>query len=321
MTNLSYMSKNKFYSHGKLLLTSEYLVLDGIPALALPTKKGQWLEVTENETAQITWKSIDDNNLKWFETIIPLPLQDLYSIETSSDSIIHDEEGLGISETLFKILKVAQELNPKFLSDPKGYSIETKLEFNRQWGLGSSSTLINNIAQWADVDAYTLLNKSFGGSGYDIASAKHNSPILYTRKEGKPLVQEIDFKPTFKDSLFFIYLNKKQDSKQSIKHYQSLPLKDFDKAATSITEITHKIVSCDSLEEFNVLVDLHEDIISKIIKTPTVKTNLFSDYAGSVKSLGGWGGDFVLATGSKNDMKYFENKGYQTIIPYTEMIL
>lgn len=321
MTNLSYMSKNKFYSHGKLLLTSEYLVLDGIPALALPTKKGQWLEVTENETMQITWKSIDNNNLKWFQTTIPLPLQDSYSIETSSASIIQDEEGLGISETLFKILKVAQELNPEFLSDPKGYSIETKLEFNRQWGLGSSSTLINNIAQWAEVDAYTLLNKSFGGSGYDIASAKHNCPILYTRKEGKPLVQEIGFNPIFKDSLFFIYLNKKQDSKQSIKHYQSLPLKDFDKAATSITEITHKIVSCNSLKEFNELVDLHEDIISKIIKTPTVKTNLFSDYSGSIKSLGGWGGDFALATGSKNDMKYFEKKGYQTIIPYAEMIL
>ena len=36
---------HKFYSHGKLLLTAEYAVLDGAKALALPTKLGQSLEV------------------------------------------------------------------------------------------------------------------------------------------------------------------------------------------------------------------------------------------------------------------------------------
>jgi len=30
-----------FYSNGKLLITGEYLVLDGAKALALPTKYGQ----------------------------------------------------------------------------------------------------------------------------------------------------------------------------------------------------------------------------------------------------------------------------------------
>ena len=31
----------EFYSHGKLLLTAEYAVLEGVKALAIPTKRGQ----------------------------------------------------------------------------------------------------------------------------------------------------------------------------------------------------------------------------------------------------------------------------------------
>jgi hypothetical protein len=52
--------------------------------------------------------------------------------------------------------------------------------------LGTSSTLINNIAQWFGIDAYELLWKSFGGSGYDIASAQHNKPIVYQLQRANP---------------------------------------------------------------------------------------------------------------------------------------
>ncbi|WP_378181440.1 GYDIA family GHMP kinase [Aquimarina sp. SS2-1] len=313
--------KKSFYSHGKLLLTSEYLVLDGIEALALPTKKGQWLSVEENKSDQLIWKSLDHEGQCWFETKIKLPLISSEQSNILETSILTDEEGLGITETLLEILQVAQELNPEFLSNEKGFTVETRLEFNRNWGLGSSSTLINNIAQWAEIDAFKLLKKSFGGSGYDIASAQHEYPIVYTRKEEKPIVKKANFDPAFKDQLHFVYLNQKQDSKQSIKHYQSLPLKDFDEAAANIKTITDAILNCSSLSAFCVLIDQHEAIISKVIKTPTVKSTLFSDYEGSIKSLGGWGGDFVLVTGSNSDMKYFRNKGYNIIIPYLEMIL
>ncbi|MEW7288986.1 GYDIA family GHMP kinase [Aquimarina sp. 2304DJ70-9] len=313
--------KKSFYSHGKLLLTAEYLVLDSIEALALPCRKGQWLFVEENDTNQIHWKSIDEEGNCWFETEINLPLESVTKDEPSTDPTLSDEEGLGITETLLEILIAAKELNPNFLSSDKGYIVETRLEFHREWGLGSSSTLINNIAQWAKVDAFALLDNSFRGSGYDIACAQHDVPILYNRNEGRPTIKEVSFDPSFKENLFFIYLNQKQDSKASIKHYQSLPLKDFDKAAATITEITHKMLDCSSLHEFETLLASHEEIISKIIKTPTVKSVLFSDYPGSVKSLGGWGGDFVLVTGSKNETSYFIEKGYTTIIPYSEMVL
>jgi len=286
--------KKSFYSHGKLLLSAEYLVLDSIDALALPTKKGQWLFVEESDESYIEWKSIDHGGNTWFHAKINLPLGATNEQKEDIQPILNDEKAFDISETLIKILTESKKLNPNFLSTEKGYRIETRLEFDRTWGLGSSSTLINNIAKWAKVDAFTLLENSFGGSGYDIAAAQYDHPILYNRNEGKPMVKEVSFDPSFKDHLFFIYLNQKQDSKASIKHYQSLPLKEFDS---------------------------HEEIISKIIKTETVKSRLFPDYSRSIKSLGGWGGDFVLATGAKADMDYFKEKGYTTIISYSEMIL
>ncbi|GGX24673.1 GYDIA family GHMP kinase [Aquimarina muelleri] len=306
--------KKSFYSHGKLLLTAEYLVLDGVRALAIPTKKGQWLYIEENDTNQIIWKSFDDKGNCWFETNLILENNTFRPTEDTNKE-------LTITKTLINILTVAKILNPEFLSLKKGYLVETRLEFDRQWGLGSSSTLINNIAQWAKVDAFTLLEKSFGGSGYDIACAQYNSPILYKRNSGKPIITVSSFNPIFQENLFFIYLNQKQDSKESIKHYQSLPLKDFDKAETIINEITSKILDCSSVKRFEILIQSHEETISKIIKTPTVKSVLFPDYSGSIKSLGGWGGDFILVTGNTLEMEYFRKKGYTTIIPYSEMVL
>ncbi len=40
---------------------------------------------------------------------------------------------------------------------------------------------------------------------------------------------------------------------------------------------------------------------------------IFLDYFGQTKSLGAWGGDFILATGNKDTPKYFKNKGYPNL--------
>lgn len=308
-----YMSKKSFYSHGKLLITGEYLVLDGVAALAIPTKLGQHLVIEENNTDQIVWKSLDELGNCWFETNFDITDGKIFPIANKADenTVLH---------TLIKILSAAKELNSDFLSESKGAFIETKLEFNRHWGLGSSSTLLTNIAQWAAIDAFELLEKSFGGSGYDIACAQYDTPIIYKRINSNPIIKETAFQPSFRTSLFFIYLNQKQSSKESIKHYQSLRLKHFDKAAIAVKEITNAILECTMIEEFEKLITDHEQIISTIIKTPTVKSRLFPDYSRAIKSLGGWGGDFILATGTFAEMDYFRAKGYTTIIPYDEMI-
>ena len=198
--------------------------------------------------------------------------------------------------------------------------ITTALNFPRDWGLGTSSTLINNIAQWANIDAYTLLWNAFSGSGYDIACAQHNGPITYQLKDSKPVVHTVDFNPSFKNNLFFIHLNQKQDSRDGIAHYRSQEKEvNLFSTLSQINSITQRILSCSRVGQFEKLIKKHENIISQILGVPTVKEQLFPDYKGAIKSLGAWGGDFILATGNKSTPDYFKEKGYATIIPYSKM--
>ena len=165
-----------FYSNGKLLLTGEYLVLDGAQSLAMPTKFGQDLIIEKIKEPQIIWASFTHEADCWFEAVFDLP-----KLRLSSCTFNSDKEGSAemIAETLLDILQEAKRLNPDFLKTDGGFVIQTKLTFPRNWGLGSSSTLINSVASWANVDAFQLLWNSFKGSGYDIACAQNNTPILY----------------------------------------------------------------------------------------------------------------------------------------------
>ena len=300
-----------YRSNGKLLLTAEYVVLDGANALALPTKYGQSLTVEPFDKPQLNWKSIDHNGEIWFEALITLEKIASKFSSPSSD----------LEKRVIEILHSAIQLNSEFLKNDSGFKVTTKLDFPNNWGLGSSSTLINNIANWANVDAYQLLELTFGGSGYDIACAQYNNPITYQNNPDKTrTVNSIKFNPRFKNELFFVHLNQKQNSRHGIEHYKTNK-QNVTTIIKEINSITDSIINCLSISEFETLITAHEQIISKIINLPTVKLTLFPDYSRAIKSLGAWGGDFVLATGSPDDMSYFKNKGYQTIIPYSEMIL
>ena len=298
-----------FYSNGKLLLTGEYLVLEGAKALALPTKYGQYLTVNSGENQEIHWTSFDKDNSLWFEETISF--KEIIEFNNNNESE---------RETLIKILHEAFLLNPKFLNSSEGYSISTKLTFPKFWGLGTSSTLINNIAQWLEINAFELLKNSFGGSGYDIACAQNDSPIFYQIIDGKPEVEIVNFNPAFSDNLYFVYLNQKQSSKSAIASYYKKQ-NNLSAIFPEINKITIEIAEVTSLEKFQELLQKHENIMSEVLELPTVKENLFSDFDGSIKSLGAWGGDFVLVVSNENPTSYFENKGFETFVYYKDMIL
>ena len=306
-----------FYSNGKLLLTGEYLVLDGTKALAVPTKFGQDLLVESIQEPELVWASFTNTGNCWFEAVFDLP-----KLRLKSASFNSDKEGSAefIAETLLEILQEAKRLNPDFLNDKNGFLVKTKLTFPRNWGLGSSSTLINSIASWANIDAFQLLWNSFKGSGYDVACAQNNSPIFYKIQNQKPVVKQVDFNPSFKENLFFVFLNQKQDSKEGIATYKEQQ-KDLSKEINRVSEISEGFLKASSLIDFEKLMVEHEQIISEIINLKPVKERLFSDYFGEIKSLGAWGGDFVLATGNAETPKYFKNRGFETVLTYSEMIL
>lgn len=297
-----------FYSNGKLLLTGEYAVLDGAKALALPTKSGQDLVVTKGTGQELHWKSHDADGSVWFE--------DTIGFDAIRNGQRFEE---GVKSTLVNILHEASLLNPELLQ-ADGYDVTTHLSFPKSWGLGTSSTLINNIAQWFGIDAFTLLKNSFGGSGYDIACAQHDTPIIYQLVDGKPQVETVRFDPDFKDQLYFIYLNKKQNSKTAIAAYHKNK-KDKDSVVAEISLLTEAVLDAKNGASFGVLLEQHENILSEVLELEKVKTLLFKDFSGTVKSLGAWGGDFVLAVADSDPTDYFKAKGFGTVIPYADMIL
>lgn len=303
--------KQTFYSNGKLLLTGEYLVLDGARALALPTKFGQDLTVEKGKNRQIDWKSFDADGSIWFEAII------------SFDAILAEKnrhEIDSIETTLLSILREAARLNPA-LTQNDGLVIQTHLTFPKFWGLGTSSTLINNIAQWMNIDAFLLLKNSFGGSGYDIACAQHHHPIVYQLLDGVPQVEEIAFAPEFANQLYFVYLNKKQSSKQAIAAYYNNKIDQLAQKITAVNHITEAVISASNIGIFARQLQQHENILSDLLEMKTVQETFFADFDGVIKSLGGWGGDFVLAISKNDPTDYFEARGFSTVIPYDDMIL
>jgi mevalonate kinase len=302
--------KKTFYSNGKLLITGEYLVLDGARALALPTKFGQNLIVEKGTNQEIKWTSYDADKSVWFEGTIP------FSAITTTTTF----ENESVTNTLITILREAYSLNPNLILKSEGYSITTHLTFPKKWGLGTSSTLINNIAQWFEIDAFSLLKNSFGGSGYDIACAQNNCPIIYHLEQGKPIVEKVNFNPTFTENLYFVYLNQKQSSKNAIASYKEKK-NNLEPKKETINQITGIVLKADNISAFAEALENHETELSSILETKTVKESLFPDFNGTIKSLGAWGGDFVLAISKDNPSSYFISKGYETVIPYQEMIL
>lgn len=299
------------------MLTGEYLVLEGATSLAVPTKFGQDLIVEKIKENQLIWASFTNTGDCWFEAVFDLPKLRLVNASFNSE-----KEGSAefIAETLQDILVETRKLNPEFLRSNAGFLVKTNLSFPRDWGLGSSSTLINNIGQWAKVDAFQLLWNSFSGSGYDIANAQNNTSILYEVKNQHPVVKKVDFRPSFSDQLFFVHLNKKQDSKHGIARFKEKQ-QNVNNEIQLVSEISKQLILEQKLSEFEKLIQEHEKIISSIIELPTVKKRLFPDYFGTLKSLGAWGGDFILATGNKDTPQYFKAKGYTTILRYSDMVL
>ena len=302
--------QKSFYSNGKLLITGEYTVLDGAKALALPTQYGQRLLIEKGENQLIEWASQDSDGSIWFES------------RFTFDSVIQKEnfENDAIKTTLIAILHHAYSLNPDFLTASTGYKVTTQLTFPRQWGLGTSSTLINNIAQWTAVDAFELLHNSFGGSGYDIACAQHDCPITYQLSDKTPLATPVTFLPDFKENIYFVYLNQKQNSRSAIANYRE-KRHDIASIITQINTYTQNILEAKTLEEFSNTLTAHESLMSRVLETPTVQSYLFADFEGTIKSLGAWGGDFVMVVSKENPSAYFQAKGYDIILRYEEMIL
>ncbi len=301
-----------FRARGKLLLSGEYFVLDGALSLAVPTKQGQSLHVEEQEDfAHLSWESLDAEGETWFKGLFDI--EDFALVSTTDAAT---------AERLQQILRAVRAQNEGFL--PHGAIVRTELEFPREWGLGTSSTLLYNLAQWAEVDAYRLLFDTFGGSGYDLACAGAESAIFYRLEEKeRPKILPFPFQPAFLDKLYFVYLEKKQNSREGIARYRE-KVKSAPELVKRISTLTEEIARADSLAVFEEKLKMHEEITAETLELPRAKDLYFPDFAGEIKSLGAWGGDFVLATSAlsaKETAAYFAEKGMGICLGYGDLIL
>lgn len=302
------------YAHGKLLISGEYFALDGAHVLALPTTVGQSLAVKYKTSfgPVLHWKSYDMGGKLWFEE----------KFEFWRFNILNENP---CKRALFlqKILRQVRKQNLHFLRDDVDVLIETRLGFPLDWGLGSSSTLIYNLAKFAYIGPFELLFESDCGSGYDIACAQSEGPILYNLDNGRPNWSIINFDPPFKEMIYFVHLGKKQDSRKAIEYFKLKRPFDYN-VIKSISDITHQMAIARELKHFELLMLEHEKIVAKNLNLTMIKEDRFSDYWGEIKSLGAWGGDFVMVTSdrsSRETQEYFFKKGLDVFIPYCELIL
>ena len=119
---------------------------------------------------------------------------------------------------------------------------------------------------------------------------------------------------------FFIIQNKKQSSKSAISNYITKRHR-VNKIVSEIDQITKDALVVKEGREFALLMEKHQVIMSNVLETETVKEMLFPDFKGVIKSLGAWGGDFVMLLFKENPKNYFIEKGYTTILTYNELFL
>lgn len=300
--------KKTYYAHGKLLLTAEYFVLYGAKAIALPLQYGQRMDVDEGrQDGILSWKAFMQEGL-WFSCDFSLPD---FEIINSSDP----EKAVILQDAFRAVLR----MNPA-LELGRSLDVHTRIDFHNQWGLGSSSTLIANLANWTGVDAFRLNEMIFNGSGFDIACAAADGPIFYRKNK---LPEPVILNYPFLDNLYFIYSGSKKSTRNEVRRFlngDSVPRQEIDQ----MDHLSEQIAKARTLDDFQRLIAEHEKLVSALLHVPAVKPAHFNDFDGEIKSLGAWGGDFYLVATMLEDrevLHYFKEKGLRVVFPWKELVL
>ena len=299
-----------FQCPGKLFITGEYAVLRGALALVVPVHYTQSLVVVPGEEGFLHWTTT------WDETNFlsaTFRLSD-FSTVSCSDSLR--------AATLTKLFTSVRRLNPNFITGG-GFRVRSLMGANPQWGFGSSAQLTVNVARWAGVDALELHRLVSSGSGADVACSLTARPIHYSIALQKPRYTEVSFSPPFADQLLLVYTNRKQDSATSVKNFL-LKRHVVDSVRDLFSQITLEVTQTTDIGTFAGLMTEHERLLQSVLKQPTMQETQFQGFQGVVKSLGAWGGDFVLAipaTGVEEATSWFIDRGYSTLLPFHETMM
>lgn len=293
----------QYFCPGKLLISAEYAVLQGAKALAVPTKLGQHLKLSRSDAPVVKWKVQDERDNTLFEGEF-----NEYGQVLSSTSL----------EWASRISKLLGELSARGVP-LKGSSWSFHRDHPASWGLGTSASMIANVAHASGLDPMELFFASQTGSGYDVAVSYAKSALLYALKDGNAHWQETVFKPPFVDALWLVYSGVKQESEKEVKAF--VKRTQLSKAQLiRCNELTQRMYTSQTLASFSQAIAEHELLIGELLDRKPVKRERFPDFDGQIKSLGAWGGDFLLVAAEGDVRPYFHQRGLTTVLAYTELV-
>lgn len=303
-----------WYAHGKVLLCGEYAVMAGLESLALPVVYGQWLKLWEVKTdsnASIVWQSIDKEGKEWFSCKLD-PI----------DMHIVDCTDVAIAEKLIQLLQFVKTIKPTFFNQ-SNIRIETECEFDRTWGLGTSSTLVILISQWTGVDAFALQNAVFNGSGYDVAVGQTGKPIAYWLDPNGPNWEPWNLPSTITENWYLAFPGKKVNSKNALINtsHKITTLKDDIFLWKQLNMCISAIKNPVSVAMTEAMLEMWQALLSSALELPRTYDDLGIEpiKGGLCKWLGAWGGDIILInqkTLQQNESIFSEME----IVPWADLI-
>jgi hypothetical protein len=272
------------------MLVGEYAVLAGGLAIAFPVKYRQCMEVTTIEgNGTIHWHSYDFEGIEWLKC------------RFSTHQQLDTHPLCNVLLPIQKMLNIAIAENPSLLPENSDLVFRIKASFRKEWGLGSSSAMIANIAKWSGANPWDLMHCSFPGSGYDVAVAFHNKALSYRlTPEGRDIV----FLPSIPPALAHyrvVFTGRKVNSRDSVAALQTrIPLlqdhvKELDALSTRMLDNPTPAAFASALLDY-------EMILSNVLQIPRASEN-YPDYPGLIKSLGAWGGDALLVQYAAGDFE------------------
>ncbi len=295
----------KYWIPGKLMLAGEYAVLKGATALSVPTKYGQTFCFSPQEEGctvstkfreELVFQGCFDGNGK--------------VVATSDES-----KGNFISS----VLKAIYDLTRK---DLPAFNLMIQSDFPLEWGLGSSSAFLTGMSRYLHIDVMELNEHLGHSSGYDVATQWHQQPILYKRMNEKPQILPVSLDYAFANSLYFVWTGKKRSTAESVKqHKHKLNRNDL---VRSIDPFVTQMAFATTLDGFANALQAHESFMSQILAEATLKDKVSHLSDIPVKSLGAWGGDFILLVWQKDPhelKQLIEEAGFDTLIPWKDMVL
>jgi mevalonate kinase len=280
--------------------------LDGAAGLAIPLRFGQSLHLRPHDGEHLIWTSLEADGSPWFQgTFHP------------GTGLLMESTDQEVGIMLEKLLRAAPESARRNIL--KSQHLRIQADFNRDWGLGSSATLVWLVASLLKTSPYPLLDASFGGSGYDLACAAASGPIVYQRNQGKPSSIPVALPEPILNHLFFVYSGKKQNSRDAIHKYRTQ--KDSASFSEEMNQLSLNLTKARTVDAFGECLQKIEEKVRNHLMLYSLK-DYHPDYPGILKPMGAWGGDFFLAFGPPEDTRnYFESKGFFPVWQAKEVML